>query len=162
MGLLHDLRRAGVTAQDIIQLIKKGKEGGGDTASLPTRIGAVTPEGLRGMTVLLVEVTGDAAGGGKYTGKMLLTPPGDGTGSGLLDLEAGVDDSSFGTFGQPGGGSDLDNNCYVFNAAEEGQATHDLTSGTPIVKHFIGVFIGYATDGKPVFAINGFDVEDCS
>lgn len=100
--------------------------------------------------VMLVRVTGNADGGGVYTGEIYSGA------SSKLDPATTLSSTSYGNL-------DGDRECYVLNAAEEGQATHDLTTGTPISKTFVGVLRSEkATDGKPVVTINGFDVKTCA
>lgn len=99
--------------------------------------------------VVLVRVTGNAAGGGVYTGEIYSGASSD------LDPDTTIGADSYGA-------RDGDKECYVINAAEEGQSTHDLTGGTPVSRTFVGILrTEKATDGKPVVTINGFDFEQC-
>jgi hypothetical protein len=99
---------------------------------------------------VLVKVTGDCTGGGKYNGRILST------GAASPDLTTTLAEADFGTVPSA-------DNCYVLNSAEVGQSTHDLTSGTPITKVFVGSITGYLhTDGKPFIRINGNDWKACT
>jgi hypothetical protein len=47
------------------------------------------------------------------------------------------------------------------NTREVGQTTHDLTTGfLPLI--FVGIPRGAASDGTPVYAIDGMQSESCS
>lgn len=95
-----------------------------------------------------VRVTGDAAGGGKYTGKIWKPVAADPSAS------TNLGDSDLGTL------PDADD-CYVFNEAEKGQPTHDLTSGTPISMDFPCTIAPRKIDDKFVCYINGYDTQEC-
>jgi hypothetical protein len=96
-----------------------------------------------------VKVTGNASGGGKYTGRILNPPASSVSATGdLAAIDLGDD---------PGA-----DNALVLNAQEVGQSTHDLTSGTPKVTIFLGMFYGFSADGKYLVMVNGSDWEACS
>jgi hypothetical protein len=157
MGLLRDLRKAGITAQQIIDLVK-GKSA---PQSIPTFAIGPTQPTMDGSSVVWVKVTGDAGGGGVYEGTYAAAAPE------ADDLDAGgnVEEAHLGNFTWPttDGTGPEPGECYIFNAAEFGQSTHDLTDGGQTIKHFQGTFIGYEkNDGKPCFGINGFDVTNCT
>jgi hypothetical protein len=156
MGLLRDLRKAGITAQQIIDLVK----GKAAPQSIPTFAIGPTQPTMDGSSVIWVEVTGEAEGGGVYEGiYAAAAPPAEN-----LDASNNVYEGNFGNFTHPttSGTGPEPGECYIFNAAEEGQSTHDLTEGSPIVKRFPGTFLGYEkSDGKPCFGINGLDFANC-
>jgi hypothetical protein len=157
MGLLRDLRKAGITAQQIIDLVK-GKSA---PQSIPTFAIGPTQPTMDGSSVVWVEVTGEAGGGGVYEGTYAAAAPV----AEDLDASANVSESNFGNFTWPetDGTPPEPGECYIFNAAEEGSATHYLTDGTPTVHRFLGTFLGYEkADGKPCFGINGFDWSACA
>ena len=97
----------------------------------------------------VVRVTGNAAGGGVYTGQLV------GEASADFDPSATVSSTSFGAL--------LTGEVYIINGAEEGQATHDLTSGTPISRqHNATRRSRKSDDDKHVFLINGHDAKTCT
>jgi hypothetical protein len=94
-----------------------------------------------------VKVSGAASGGGKYSAKIQLPPAARVTATG--DLAA----ADLGTDGA---------DCYVFNQKEKGKSTHDLTQSPVVVDTFFGYVYTAADDGKPVVAIDGIDIKDCT
>lgn len=92
-----------------------------------------------------VRPTTAASGGGKYTGFVVIPSPT------TISSAGNVSAAELGTNGPA---------CLILNAAEEGQTTHDLTSGTPIQKTFAGNYLGMSSDATPVpvYSINGFDL----
>jgi hypothetical protein len=154
MGLLRDLRKAGITAQQIIDLVN----GKSSPQSMPTFAIGPTPPPRDGSSVVWVEVTGNATGGGVYEGTYAAAAPL----APYLDKATNVNANVFANFDWPtsstSGTGPEPGECYIFNAAEEDQGTHYLTTGTPVATKFIGVFLGYEkSDGKPCFGINGLD-----
>lgn len=99
----------------------------------------------------LVKVVSNATGGGKYFGKVWNRPAAQSFSSSgnLAESELGQ---------QATDAPDV----LVFNAAESGQSTHDLTTGTPISKVFVARSIGPSADGYRTFVINGSDWENCT
>jgi hypothetical protein len=154
LKLLKELNKAGITSAQIIRAVRMSESRESET---PPVIGP-TPAMIDGASVVIVEVNGDAGGGGVYEGIYALAGP-------LAeDLDAGgnAEEAHFGNFTPPSNISEA-GECYVFNMAEEGQSTHDLTDGGQTIKRFLGVFLGYEkNDGKPCFGINGFDVTNCT
>lgn len=100
-----------------------------------------------GREMQFVKVTSAASGGGKYNGNLwtlhTTTPAATG------DLA----EADFGVAGVA---------VLIFNAAEAGASTHDLTTGTPKSKIFPAVFIGMTSGGVPVFGVNAVDWEACT
>jgi hypothetical protein len=97
-----------------------------------------------------VKVTGDAAGGGKYTGAILT----DSTAT--PDESGNLTDDDIGTIPET-------DDALIYNMAEIGVSTHDLTTGTPKQTIFIGYSDGRETaDGMLLVVINGFDWENCT
>lgn len=155
MGLLRDIRDAGFTAEDWRKLkamlnasgqniVGPGITSVGGKASFTPPTEPPTPS--RSCWVM---ITGNHTGGGVYTGKMYRPN------TTHCDTSDNVgDDSHFGTL--PGA-----NNCIVFNAAERGQSTHDLTEGTPNVVSFPGVVLRQHGELYEV-GINGYDWQDCA
>lgn len=105
----------------------------------------------------LVTVTGNATGGGVYTGyvRRPVKQKFDPTRSGTLNSD------SVNQFGEPP--SDT-SEIYILNAAEEGTDTHALTdAGADVSKTHVGYLLSMpATDGKPVWVINGFAAQTCT
>jgi hypothetical protein len=99
--------------------------------------------------IVVVKIISAASGGGKYNGRIWIVPATGISASGNLAT------TDFGT--DPGS-----NNALVLNLDELAQSTHDLTTGTPKVTHFIGVIRGTSTTGLPVVVINGSDWAQCS
>jgi hypothetical protein len=100
--------------------------------------------------IVWVKVTGNASGGGKYTGRILTT------GAARPTLTGNVAENDFGKVPTA-------DDCYILNAAEVGQSTHDLTFASVITKMFPGMHTGYThTDGKPFIRISGVDWETCA
>jgi hypothetical protein len=98
----------------------------------------------------LVKVASAAGGASIYNGRTVSEPA-----SGL-DPSVDAVEGNIGTvFGS--------NNCYIINAAEIGLVAHQLTTGSPISRIFVGVLQSTpATDGKPVYVINGYDQKGCA
>lgn len=95
-----------------------------------------------------VRVSGNLAGGGKYNGNVVKTPTAAlSVSSNLTDLELGANGDS----------------CVIYNAAEVGKTTHDLTAGTPVQRTFLAVYLGMSSEATPrrVYMINGFDIGEC-
>lgn len=99
---------------------------------------------------VLVKITGDASGGGKYNGKILTPPTSAFTATGTLaESEIGVVPTA--------------DNALVFNLQEVGKNTHDIdTAGGFVPLVFIGIVIGATTAGLRVVVIDGSQWEDCS
>jgi hypothetical protein len=97
-----------------------------------------------------VKVTTAASGGGKYNGRILKSSQTAVAATGTLaEADLGTVPSS--------------DNCLVLNGAEVGKSTHDLTTGTPVAKVFVGFLIPkWSTDNKLVVVINGMDWEACT
>ncbi len=96
-----------------------------------------------------VRVTAAAAGGGKYNGYVVSMP------TATISATGNIADSDLGANGVA---------CLIVNAAEAGQSTHDLTSGTVRQKTFLAVYLGMSGDATPVpvYHINGFDLPGCA
>ncbi len=120
-----------------------------------------TPVNLRGKSlpyrdsavgVVRVKVVSAASGGGKYNGRI------------LTSNETAV--AATGTLAETDlGDVPTSNDCLVLNAAEVGKSTHDLTTGTPVAKVFIGFKLAVpstASPPLPVIVINGIDWENCT
>lgn len=84
-----------------------------------------------------LRATSNLTGGGKYNAKSIEEMPP------TFTLTANFDAADIGVEAS-------EEDCYFFNQAEEGVATHELTedSQTPIC---IGVLIGFHSDNKPVY-----------
>ncbi len=97
-----------------------------------------------------VKITSAASGGGKYNGRILTSS------TTAVAATGDLAESDLGTV--PGG-----DNCLVLNGAEVGKATHDLTSGTPVAKVFVGMLLPQRSTGDVfVVVINGLDPETCT
>lgn len=107
-------------------------------------------EPSQGKKFLWVKITGNETGGGKYQGKSY-------THDGTSDVAAtgNLAESELGTLA-----SAVD--CRVLNFAEEGQSTHDLTSGTPKVDTFLCHWFRTNSDGIKVCAVVAIDWEVCT
>lgn len=119
-------------------------EGGGQTIRL------ATDELVLG-SIVVVKITGNATGGGKYLGKIFrLTRTADIAQTGnLAEAEIGTLPSA--------------NDAIVVNLTELGLSTHDLTNGTPKVTVYLGkVYHINSADPKYVVVIGGFDWEACT
>lgn len=105
---------------------------------------------LDGGKLIWVKIVGNETGGGKYTGKSY-------THDGTSDVSASgnLAESELGTLS-----STVD--CRVLNFAEEGQSTHDLTSGTPAVDTFLCHWFRTNSDGIKVCAVVAYDRETCA
>lgn len=102
----------------------------------------VRTSGLSGPDLVLVKITGDASGGGKYDGKVLTRPVADVPDTGnLSEAELGAIPGS--------------NDALVLNVREVGQSTHDLDDSGFLPLIFIGVRRQVNTDGMQVIAIDG-------
>jgi hypothetical protein len=98
--------------------------------------------------LVFVKVTGNETGGGKYVGKVWNPVKNNVSATGNLT------EAEIGTSGA---------DCRILNAAEVGQSTHDLTSGTPKSKIFPGMVLRVNDDDlKLVVVINGRDWEACT
>lgn len=120
-------------------------------AMAPVILGGQVPQPRVGQCVAVwVKVTGDATGGGKYNGRIVTR------GAAAPNLSSNLSEADLGTLPS-------NDNCYVFNAAEVGKTTHDLTAGTPVARMFPGIYTGYAhTDGRPFIRISGYDWVECA
>lgn len=109
-----------------------------------------TPAARHRMNLVWVYVDSAAAGGGKYYGRLAFPPTGTLSASGTLSL---ADLCTVSTV-----------NVLIFNAAEQGQDTHDLTDATPRQRLFQGVIIGTSSDDPslPVVRIGSVDAGDCA
>ena len=96
---------------------------------------------------VLVQITGPAAGKGKYSG-ILRMPLG-------TDINA-TDDLVPNTLGAGG------ETCIVLNLPEVSQSTHDLDAPSADQVFFVGHVLQRNSDGTPVVVINGFQTSDCS
>lgn len=114
-------------------------------------------EGPNGRPFEFVKITGAAAGGGKYTANIWVPP----TTTQDIAATGNLTEAELGS-----ALTDSDGNVAVVrvvNCNEVGQSTHDLTNASNSnQKVFIALFIKYANDGIPVYAINGFWWENCS
>jgi hypothetical protein len=100
-------------------------------------------------TAVRVRVSTNASGGGKYYGYRVLMP------TAALSASGNVADADL--------GASASSQVLIFNAAEVGQSTHDLTI-LPVRQATFGAwFIGMSdeTPPKPTYMINGFDIENC-
>jgi hypothetical protein len=95
-------------------------------------------------SIVVVEITSAASGGGKYNGKIIPRPASDVAATGdLAELEIGNAPDS--------------DDCLIENLMEVGQSTHELThADNTYQKFFIGMLRRTNTDGMKVVAINGF------
>lgn len=104
----------------------------------------------------LVTITGNSTRPGVYTGyvRRPVKQRFDPGGTGLLN------GNSINEFGEPP--SDT-SEIYILNAAEEGTNTHALTdAAADVSKTHVGVLMSMtATDGKPVWVINGSTSQTC-
>lgn len=116
-----------------------------DSADVQTKrwVFSVQPEYTR-----LVQVTGSASGGGKYTGSLLARPASDIPAAGNLSA-AEVTSGTIETI-------------RIVNTREVGQSTHDLASASFLPLVFVGVYLKTANDGVAVYAIDGQQWENCS
>jgi len=98
--------------------------------------------------IVTVKVTGNASGGGKYTGRILLPTESDVSASGDMgDSELGILPAA--------------DNALVLNLQERALSTHALTTGSHDVNHFIGRVERINSDGTYVVHINGIPPYDC-
>jgi hypothetical protein len=98
----------------------------------------------------IVKVTGDASGGGKYTGVLMYQ-----TATGTIPVTGNLSETEIGAVQAV--------TVTVLNIPELGAATHDLTSGTPKNKYFHAIRSPRrASDDTIVFIINGLDWEACT
>jgi hypothetical protein len=151
VGLYRDLKKLGVTAQQIFDAIKRLEK----SQPAPLPVGIVESPVL-GFTSTWVIVDAGSTGGGVYTGRYLIRGPQRAD----LDHTADVVEAVAGAFGDPGvtRGKALSAFCYVFNFAEVDQTTHYLTTGTPNAKIFPALYLGHdKNDRVPCFGINGLD-----
>jgi hypothetical protein len=94
-----------------------------------------------------VKITGNSAGGGKYTGYIWLPP------TNTFSLTSNASEADFGTQGPE---------CYVWNRQEIGGSTHYLThEDNTNQKLYDGSIRRVATDGKLVIAVNASWDEAC-
>lgn len=100
--------------------------------------------------LIWVKITGNATGGGKYTGKSRIAGP-----SSDVSASSSVAESDLGTFAPS-------NDCLVLNFAEEGESTHDLTAGTPKIDTFLCHWFRTNSDDKKVCAVVAYDRETCA
>jgi hypothetical protein len=113
--------------------------------SLNVALGDLPPAG-RGSIVKLVKITGNASGGGKYTGTLWDTPTANIPATGdLTEAEVGVAGTAI----------------RIVNTREVGESTHDLASASFLPLIFVGYFLRTAEDGVPVYAIDGRQSELC-
>ncbi len=113
------------------------------------------PSQQRSVGGTLVKVTGNAVGGGKYTGTVWAdpTPTNPVTPFPTAGNLAEVD------IGQAGDA------VLIVNTSEIGLSTHDLTTGTPRIKIFPAHRSPRMSDEvppKPVYVIFGLDIETCT
>lgn len=113
-------------------------------SNMPVRWG----KGAGGASRVLVKITGNAAGGGKYTGRILRAADGDVTAS------TNVSEASFGNI--PGADDAL-----VINSREVGKSTHDIGASGALPLIFLGLLVQTNSDGKIVVAIDGAQWKDC-
>jgi hypothetical protein len=95
----------------------------------------------------VVRIGGNATGGGWYTGNILKSPTAD------PDPNTTLGDDDIGIVGPA---------CYIANAQERGQATHELTTGSPVSKDYPGIIQARRVDDMPVVVINGIDSMECT
>jgi hypothetical protein len=151
VGLYRDLKKLGVTAQQIFDAIKRLDK----NQPAPPKTGVVDRPVL-GFVSTWVVVDAGSTGGGVYTGRYLIRGPQFAD----LDHTADLTESVAGTFGSAAivRGNALSGFCYVFNFAEVDQTTHYLTTGTPNAKIFPALYLGHdKNDRVPCFGINGLD-----
>lgn len=95
-----------------------------------------------------VKITGNAAGGGKYTGYLVKLPtvniPATGN---LTEAEVALVEV---------------NVVRIVNRREVGKSTHDLAASGFLPLIFDAVFLKTADDGVAVYAIDGAQQEDCA
>lgn len=97
----------------------------------------------------LVKVTGNASGGGKYTGTYWDPPAVGAAASGnLTEAELGT--------------ASPDPAIRILNVREVGLATHDLSNAGFLPLVFVGEYRGVAADGVHVYVIDGRQSEDCT
>jgi hypothetical protein len=110
-----------------------------------------TPPAEPGSPVVLLKITGNATGGGRYTARVWELPTGTittPTGN-LAVADLGTD---------PGA-----DDAVAWSLPEITRSTHDLTNAANTAqKYFLGLKIGTQSDGKDVYLIGGFWWEDCS
>jgi hypothetical protein len=98
----------------------------------------------------IVKVTGNASGGGKYTGVLMYQ-----TATGTIPVTGNLAETEIGAVQAVP--------VTILNLAEQGLATHRLTTGTPQNKHYPAIRSSRrASDDTIVFLINAVDVEVCS
>lgn len=98
-------------------------------------------------STILVKITGNATGGGKYTGIVFTTPA-------AMAVETG--DLSEADLGQASGQVAL-----ILNVREVGKTTHDLTAGDYLPLVFVGKKLGVNASGSVVVAVDVVQQEDC-
>ncbi len=146
MGLMHELKAAGITTLSQLKVALGLVALGPDKDFGKT--GQIMPGQQR--RVVLAKVTSAASGGGKYNGKIVTSSTSTITATGdLAEADLGTLPSA--------------DNCLILNGAESGKSTHDLTTGTPVAKIFVGVLLAQrSTTGIFVVVINGLDPETCT
>ncbi len=146
MGLMRELKAAGITTLAQLKAALGGSSGTGDKDFGTT--GQVRPP--PGLSVVLVKVTSAASGGGKYNGVFVRA------GTASIPASGDLAETEFGTV-------PTTDSCVILNGAEVGKSTHDLTNGTPVGKIFVGVLLPMrSTTGIYAVAINGIDWENCT
>jgi hypothetical protein len=155
VGLYRDLKKLGVTAQQIYDAIKRNTK---TVPAIPQSGPIYNTQYPVGFISTWVRVVGEATGGGVYEGRYLIRGPQ----RTVLDATANISDEVVGTFGSATAESQgLNADCYVFNLAEA--TTHYLTDGSPASDVFPAMYIGREkNDGLPCFAVYAFDWSACA
>jgi hypothetical protein len=121
--------------------------------SLGQVVGGLVDDRQHGIRMVRVRILDPETGGGKYSAVLRRFP------ALPISMSTDLSDTDLGADGEP---------CYVVNAAERNQSTHDLTDGSPISQDFIGAIISHITasapdqPAKPVVEINGYDFGNCA
>lgn len=142
MGLIHDLVNSGITAAEIIAAVRGGGAGANTNAVVTLQQTLAKTGALYAMRPVMVrvKVTSNAAGGGKYNGRILLSATNAVSATGdLAETDIGVSDTQ---------------DALILNPNEIGRTTHCLTSAGS------AVYLGYlqpdrSTEGKQVVVLTG-------
>lgn len=150
LQLNRDLVAAGVSAEDLIALVRGSKGGSGGIPDLGNSGQSNIPPGAR---IVRVKVNANAAGGGKYLGWLVTSQA-----AAKVTETGNLAETELGTIP-----TDTTKYCLILNAAEVGQSTHDLTAGTPVAKVFIGYLLPRrSTTDRLVVVVNAFDWKACT
>ncbi len=141
MGLLHDLTRDGVTAKEIEDAIAAADDdlmGPGVSKLGHKRTINHHPHKPLGARPVVVQILGNAAGGGKYNANAYFGEATFGP-TGTLTLAEGMQNNGLPT------GTAAPGDCLVANSEENAKPTHWLATGS----YAIGEIVGETTETNP-------------